>query len=53
MAALMGVGNMFDAEVVYPERAESLLSGLIMALGSVDASVEAVGLSSSVCRGRP
>jgi len=49
-AALTGVGNTFaDADVVYPDRAESLLSGLMMELGMVDA----VSLSSSVCRGRP
>jgi hypothetical protein len=49
-AALTGVGNTFaEADVVYPERAESLLSGLMIELGMVDA----VSLSSSVCRGRP
>jgi hypothetical protein len=49
-AALTGVGNtLADAEVVYPDRAESLLSGLMMELGIVDA----VNLSSSDCRGRP
>ena len=45
-AALTGVGNMLAvADVVYPERAESLLSGVpTEALGRV----EAVGLSSSL-----
>lgn len=48
-AALTGVGKML-AVLVYADNAESLLSGLAMdALGSVDA----VGLSSSVCSGRP
>jgi hypothetical protein len=49
VAALTGVGNMADADVVYPERAESLLSGLMMELGIVDA----VNRSSSDCNGRP
>jgi hypothetical protein len=50
--ALMGVGNAFPADV-YPERAESLLSGLMMEeLGRVD-MVDAVSRSSSDTRGRP
>jgi hypothetical protein len=51
VAALTGVGKTLSvADVVYPERAESLLSGLIAdELGIVDA----VNRSSSDCKGRP